>query len=152
MKGTILQPTYLPWLGFFDMIDASDVFVVYDHAQFVKKSWHSRNRIKTNNGELMLSVPIKKTPQKTPICDIKINDQLTLLKHWKTIQHAYCRAPYFEQYNDIFAQTYSRQYQTLIKLTVKLTSSPIFFLTGTAPSSVVIFWILGAVVSYFLLV
>ena len=58
MKGTILQPTYFPWLGYFDMIDASDVFVVYDHAQFVRKSWHCRNRIKTYNGELMLSVPV----------------------------------------------------------------------------------------------
>ncbi len=120
MKGTILQPTYLPWLGFFDMIDASDVFVVYDHAQFVKKSWHCRNRIKTNNGELMLSVPIKKAPQKTPICDITINEQYTLKKHWKTISHAYCKSRYFEDYKDIFADLYDKEFVLLRDLNIAI--------------------------------
>ena len=67
MKGTILQPTYLPWLGYFDMIDVTDIYVVFDHVQFVKKSWQQRNRIKTHNGELMLTVPVKKATLNTDI-------------------------------------------------------------------------------------
>jgi len=44
MTGVILQPTYIPWLGYFEMIDRADIFVIYDHVQFVKKTWHHRNR------------------------------------------------------------------------------------------------------------
>ena len=53
MKGTILQPTYLPWIGYFDMIDIADIYVVFDDVQFSKKSWQQRNYIKTKQGALM---------------------------------------------------------------------------------------------------
>jgi hypothetical protein len=125
VNGVILQPTYLPWLGYFEILDASEIYVIYDHVQYVRKSNHNRNRIKGPNGEIILSVPVKKAPQNTCIRDIEISytNGNALLKHWKTIQNAYCKAPYFEQYHDTFAQIYSRQYQTLIKLTVKLIST-----------------------------
>jgi hypothetical protein len=49
MKIAISQPTYLPWIGYFDLIDQVDRFVLLDDAQFVKQSWDQRNRIKTPN-------------------------------------------------------------------------------------------------------
>ena len=70
----IMQPTYLPWLGYFDLIDRSDILVFLDSVQFDKRSWQQRNRIKTPNGELMLTVPVLtkgKFDQK--ICDVMID-------------------------------------------------------------------------------
>ncbi|HIQ51227.1 MAG TPA: hypothetical protein EYH54_04610 [Nautiliaceae bacterium] len=51
MKAVILQPTYLPWMGYFGLIDIADVFVFYDDAQFIGRSWHQRNRIKVSKGK-----------------------------------------------------------------------------------------------------
>ena len=56
--AAIMQPTYLPWMGYFDLMDQSDVFVFLDSVQFDKRSWQQRNRIKTPTGELMLTVPV----------------------------------------------------------------------------------------------
>ncbi|HDM77644.1 MAG TPA: hypothetical protein ENG51_14410, partial [Deltaproteobacteria bacterium] len=58
MRGVILQPGYLPWLGFFDQMAWADVFVLYDDVQFTKRDWRSRNRIRTANGVTWLTVPI----------------------------------------------------------------------------------------------
>ena len=122
MIGVILQPTYLPWLGYFEMLDACEIYMVYDHVQYVRKVYHNRNRIKGPNGEIILSIAVKKSPQKTCIHDIEISYDggNPLAKHWESIQHAYQKAPYFEQYCDIFAQIFNGHYKTLIELTVKL--------------------------------
>lgn len=120
MKGTILQPTYLPWLGYFDMIDVSDIYVVYDHVQFVKKSWHHRNRIKTTNGELMLTIPVKKSPQNTSINQIEINGQYKLKKHWKIITHSYGKSRYFDDYKNLFEEIYNKDYLLLEDLSVSI--------------------------------
>jgi len=58
MKIAISQPTYLPWLGFLDLIDQVDTFVLLDNVQFEKQSWQQRNRIKTPTGLLWLTVPV----------------------------------------------------------------------------------------------
>ena len=55
----ILQPGYLPWLGFFEQLHCSDVFVIYDDVQYDKGSWRNRNRIKTANGIQWLTVPVR---------------------------------------------------------------------------------------------
>ena len=66
----ISQPTYLPWCGYFDMIDQADYFVLYDDVQLTKRSWQVRNRIKSVKGELFLTLPIKKT---------KVRDDLLII-------------------------------------------------------------------------
>lgn len=55
----VMQPTYLPWLGYFNLIHQSDLFVIYDAVQLAKRSWQVRNRIKTAGGETYLTIPIK---------------------------------------------------------------------------------------------
>lgn len=55
----VLQPSYLPWLGFFDQMRRSDVFVYYDDVQFDKHGWRNRNRIKSPTGPVWLTVPIR---------------------------------------------------------------------------------------------
>lgn len=122
MKATILQPTYLPWSGFLEMISSTELYVVFDHVQFERKSWQQRNRIKTPGGELLLTVPVKKISRETRICDIKISyDQVNPLeKHWKTIVLAYQKAPYFDKYRSIFENIYSQKPIFLKELNVEL--------------------------------
>ena len=53
-----MQPTFLPWLGYFSLIDAVDEFVFFDHVQFEKRSWQQRNKIRTYDKEMWISVPV----------------------------------------------------------------------------------------------
>ena len=122
MRGAILQPTYLSWLGYFEIISSTDIYVIFDHVQFERKSWQQRNRIKTPQGAIWLSVPVQKAPLKTPICDIKIdyNNGNPLKRHWKTIELAYKKAPYFRERKDGFEKIYSRKYVLLRDLNIAL--------------------------------
>lgn len=125
MKGTILQPTYLPWLGYFEMIGHSDVFVVFDHVQFERKSWQQRNKIKTANGAVSLTVPVQKMPRETKISEMKISYERCnpLERHWKTIELSYKKAPYFEKYKSCFENIYSKKYVLLKDLNVEIIKS-----------------------------
>ena len=96
--AAIMQPTYLPYLGYFQLMAASDVFVFLDDVQFARRSWQSRNRILTANGELMLTVPVKKHDRDTPISAIEIDDsQGWRDKHLAAMRHAYGKRPVFEE-------------------------------------------------------
>lgn len=95
--AAIMQPTYLPYLGYFQLMAASDVFVFLDDVQFARRSWQSRNRILTANGELMLTVPVKKHDRDTPISAIEIDDsQGWRDKHLAAMRHTYGKRPGFE--------------------------------------------------------
>jgi hypothetical protein len=73
--AVVTQPTYLPWLGYFQAIASADVVVFLDTVQFERRSWQSRNRLKGSNGEpYWLTVPVAKHSQDTPILEIQIAD------------------------------------------------------------------------------
>jgi hypothetical protein len=105
MRAAILQPTYLPWMGYFEMISRSEVYVCFDHVQFAHKSWQHRNRIKGPNGELMLTVPVVSDGTQ----DVRIRDkridyrQPWPRKHLKSIEVAYRKAPHFPVYYEVIA-------------------------------------------------
>lgn len=103
----ILQSSYIPWKGFFDIINSVDQFVWYDDVQFTLRDWRSRNRIKTKDGLLWLSVPCfhKGSPI---IQEVKISDSSWQKKHWNSITHAYSKAPYFVFYKEFFEELYLR--------------------------------------------
>jgi len=102
-KIAIMQPTYIPWIGYFDLIDQVDIFIFLDNVQIEKSSWQLRNRIKNNNTELFLTIPRKKN---------KGSEKLSLLneteisekdnwrrKHLLSIKNLYSKSNYF---NEIF--------------------------------------------------
>lgn len=90
-----MQPTYLPWLGYFALIDLADVFVLLDDVQFDRRSWQQRNRIKGPNGEILLTVPVRKASRDTQICSIDINyDQVFPEAHIANIERNYGKSPY----------------------------------------------------------
>lgn len=94
----IMQPTYLPWIGYFGMIDRVDTFVFLDSVQFARRSWQQRNRIKTSDGPLMLTVPVhKKGARDQIIAQVRIDEQAGFAdKHVRAIEHALRKAPHFE--------------------------------------------------------
>ena len=100
----IMQPTYLPWIGYFDLIDAADIFVFLDDAQVLKRSWGVRNRIFGQNGETFLTVPLSGHTHGdgSPFVDTKIDQSQDWAKtHLTTIRHAYAKAPHFAE---VFAE------------------------------------------------
>ncbi len=122
MKAAVLQPTYLPWMGYFEMIDSADIYIVCDHVQFSKISWQQRNKIKTSNGVTWLTIPVQSSSQDARICDIKIsyNRRDPLERHWKTISFVYKKAPYFNKYKSFFETIFHKKYVLLRDLNVEI--------------------------------
>lgn len=118
----ILQPGYLPWLGFFEQFYRSDIFVIYDDVQYDKHSWRNRNRIKTAGGIAWLTVPVLlKFEEHPPICEVRIDNRSKWRKkHLETIRQSYARAPFFKDYIGIFEETYARNWDYLIDLDIYL--------------------------------
>ena len=105
-----MQPTFLPWIGYFDMMDQVDHFILYDDVQLAKRSWQIRNRIKTAQGELFLTVPVKKTKNRDEllISEAEISyEENWQSKHLKSIEIAYGKAPYFSEVFHFICGLYS---------------------------------------------
>ena len=99
MKIAIAQPTYLPWVGYFDLLDQVDKFVLLDTVQFEKQSWQQRNRIKTPKGLLWLTVPVVfrgRLGQR--IVDVEIREAEFWRDHLRALELNYRRAPFFDKY------------------------------------------------------
>lgn len=96
--AAIMQPTYLPYLGYFHLIAAADVFVFLDDVQFARRSWQQRNRILGPAGEVMLTVPVQKTDRDATIRQIEVSDaEPWREKHLASVRHAYARRPHFPE-------------------------------------------------------
>ncbi|MDL0105708.1 WbqC family protein [Campylobacter ovis] len=115
-----MQPTFLPWLGYFYMINSVDKFVFLDSVQFERRSWQSRNKIKLNDREFTISLSIQKTAQTTKINDIKLLSEYKWRKKiLNTVYHAYKKSVNFDYYFQILRTTLM-QYENLADLNISL--------------------------------
>ena len=123
-KAVIMQPTYLPWLGYFDLMDQADIFVFLDSVQFDKRSWQQRNRIKSHHGEMMLTVPVlTKGKFDQRICDVKIDPASKFSnEHLKAIKFNYAKAPYFQEYFKAIENILNKEHSCLCEITIGLIS------------------------------
>lgn len=104
----IIQSCYVPWKGFFDLIGQCDEYVIFDSVQYVKRHWHNRNRIKTANGVVWLTIPvISKGRFAQPIDEVEI-EKSWAEKHWRALELAYRQAPFFEQYAPVLKDWYEQ--------------------------------------------
>ena len=98
-RVAIVQSSYIPWKGYFDLIRAVDEFILLDEVQFTKRDWRSRNRIKTKDGVAWLTIPVQSKGRFTQsIRETRVSDPAWGAKHWQTIQASYARAPFFRDY------------------------------------------------------
>lgn len=106
-KIAILQSNYIPWKGYFDMINRVDEFVLYDDMQYTRRDWRNRNKIKTKNGLSWLSIPVDvKGKYFQKINETKIDNPDWSKKHWQTILGNYSKSKYFSDYKNIFEELY----------------------------------------------
>ena len=105
-KIAILQSNYIPWKGYFDLINMVDEFVQYDDVQYTKNDWRNRNVIKTPQGKQWLTIPIQHGNLVQLIKDTKISDKRWPRKHWASLSQNYAKAKYFREYRDIFEHLY----------------------------------------------
>jgi hypothetical protein len=128
MIVSIMQPAYLPWLGYFHRVAISDLHVVLDHVQLDKNSktkFANRNKIRTKEGWCWLTVPLK---TKGKFGSLYIN-QLEIVddshwaeKHWATIRLNYAKAPYFGEHRTFLEQVYSQSWSSLNELIREVTT------------------------------
>jgi len=119
MIVSIHQPAYLPWLGYFHKLALSDVFVVLDKTQFEKNSFINRNKIKTAQGWMWLTVPVETAGKfkNNMLTETKIINRVPWAKkHWKSIELNYSKAPFFNEYADEIKEFYKKEWTYLTDL------------------------------------
>lgn len=100
-KVAIVQSNYIPWKGYFDLINSVDAFVIYDEVQYTKGDWRNRNKIKTPQGAKWITLPINCSGKGfEPISEKFIADERWGENHWKIIYQNYFRTKYFDVYKD----------------------------------------------------
>jgi len=122
-KGTmskriaILQSNYIPWKGYFDLINSVDEFILYDTAQFTKNDWRNRNTIKTPRGVAWLTIPVRHNFGQM-IQETRVSNLAWGQKHWSSLLQNYSKAPHFREYAPLFESLYrdiaSEQYLSAI--------------------------------------
>lgn len=106
-KIAILQSNYIPWKGYFDLINMVDEFVLYDDMQYTRRDWRNRNKIKTPQGLKWLTIPVDvKGKYYQKINETLVSDASWSIKHWKTIAQFYSNAQFFKYYSDLFEDFY----------------------------------------------
>lgn len=124
MNVVILQPSYIPWRGYFHQIYKADLFIFYDDVKYDKNGWRNRNRIKTAQSVQWLSIPVHTAgveTNKTPICEIKTAWSKPWNEHhWATIRQAYNKAPYFNDYAGMLEELYAQKPDLLADFTIEL--------------------------------
>ena len=106
-KAAIIQSNYIPWKGYFDMINMVDEFILYDDAQYTRRDWRNRNKIKTPNGLQWLTIPVEvKGKYYQKIKDTVISDIEWTKKHWTAIIHNSSKSNFFNDFKILFEELY----------------------------------------------
>jgi len=104
-RVAILQSNYIPWKGYFDLINMVDLFIFHDDLQYTKGDWRNRNLIKTPSGVQWLTIPCG-TNEHRLICEVQLTDQSWQAKHWTLIKANYEHTEYFKRYRPFFEEIY----------------------------------------------
>ncbi len=95
----IVQSNYIPWKGYFDLVNLADELILLDHVQYTRRDWRNRNRIKTAHGPRWLTIPIQvKGRYHQRIDETRVADRGWAERHWRTIEHGYRGAPRFDEH------------------------------------------------------
>ena len=116
-RVAIVQSNYIPWKGYFDLINSVDEFILFDDVQYTRRDWRNRNKIKTPLGTAWLSIPVEvKGKYFQKIRDTVISDRIWAQDHLRTIRHFYCKAAHFDEYKDVLEELYLGCNETSLSL------------------------------------
>lgn len=105
--AVIVQSNYIPWKGYFDLINLADDCILLDDVQYTRRDWRNRNLIKTREGTHWLTIPVEvKGRYHQKIKDTRISKPDWGVEHWATIRHNYAQARHFREYSEIFEPLY----------------------------------------------
>jgi hypothetical protein len=103
----IVQSNYIPWRGYFDLVNSVDEFILYDDMQYTKRDWRNRNTIKSPGGLIWLTIPVQvKGKYFQQIKDTVVVGDKWASDHWRSIVHSYSKAKCFSEYRDVFEELY----------------------------------------------
>lgn len=106
MKLAIMQPYFLPYIGYFQLVAAADLFVVYDNIEYTKKGWINRNRILRNDRDVMITLPLKADSDFLDVVDRRLADDFRPKKLLAQIEGAYRKAPHFAETRDLLEDVF----------------------------------------------
>lgn len=145
MKLAIMQPYFFPYLGYFQLIEEVDKFIIYDDVNYINRGWVNRNYILVNNKSSLINIPLSKASQNKNINEIQIvNDYKWKMKLLRTIEFSYKQAPFFSpiydliqtQINDVYANIAIFNTQTIkaiceyLGITTKIVYSSVEYQNG----------------------
>ena len=121
-KIAIMQPTFLPWIGYFSLIKKVDKFIFLDSVQFDKRSWQQRNKIRNNNKFMYVTIPVlSKNKFDQKISEVKIDRSSEYIeKHLKSLKLNYSSTNYFDIYFDDLKKIYENNFEYLSELNINL--------------------------------
>ncbi|MBN1600767.1 MAG: WbqC family protein [Chitinispirillaceae bacterium] len=119
--ATAHQPNYLPWIGLFSKIKQSDCFVIADIFEMGNHSVFNKNKVRTNDGWLYLTVPVSHRMESRQISDVMLPaDNNWKTQHWQTIYRNYAKTRYFKQYGDFFNDLYKKEFTYLWEVNIEI--------------------------------
>ena len=123
MRCVIVQPSYIPWRGYFDLIRRADVFVFYDDVQYDKHGWRNRNRVKTPRGSEWLTIPVRSRGATSGLLikDVTASSESWAPKHLDTLRRLYAAAPHFGIYLPWLERRYAAPPPLLADFTIATT-------------------------------
>lgn len=122
-RVAVLQSSYIPWKGYFDIIHDVDTFIFYDDVQFTYQDWRSRNRVIANGNPVWLTVPTGGDIKRL-INEVLLPNPTWQKKHWSTIRHAYTKSPRFRDYAGPFEEIYlGKQWTSLSEMNQYVTKT-----------------------------
>lgn len=123
MIVSIHQPSYLPWLGYFEKMASSELFVILDTVQFEKNSFDNRNKIRTSEDWCWLTVPVKTKGKSQEMTwqNLEIQNQINWRrKHFSSIKTNYGRSPFWSDYAEELEYIYDKDYERLLDINLAL--------------------------------
>ncbi len=102
MRVAIMQPYFLPYIGYYQLIDSVDVFVIYDNIKYTKKGWINRNRYLQDEKAAYFTIPLAKGSDSLNIIDRKLDKNYNFDKIWNKVHAAYKKAPYYQEVSRLF--------------------------------------------------
>ena len=116
----ILQSSYIPWKGYFDLVNLADEFIFYDDVQYTRLDWRNRNKIKTSVGVKWLTIPVG-YDMNWKIYQVAMKKQLWKKKHKKTIEQNYSRAAHFDEFKNVLDEVYDNDLSNLSEFNQRAT-------------------------------